>query len=262
MTIEILFGFFISIIAGIIGSMVGIGGGIVISPFLSYFNYTTPQISSTSLMSVFSTSLSSSYIYYRKKLISNKIGIIISIFSIPGTIFGVVISNFFTISEFKFYFAFILIGTSIYLVLKSKFKKNRNMNPVYDNIKNKSNITYLKTIALVIFSFFAGILSSSFGIGGGIIFVPSLIILHGMNMNRAAATSQFALLFTSFSGLLLYIYYGYPDYSMGIILSIGSLIGGAIGSKLSPRINSDILQKIFSFILIIVSIKLLYDVFI
>jgi len=262
MSIEILFGFFISIIAGIIGSMVGIGGGIVISPFLSYFNYTPPQISSTSLMSVFSTSLSSSFIYYRKKLISYKIGIIISIFSIPGTILGVIISNFFSLSDFKFFFAFILIGTSIYLVLKTRLKKNRNQDPTFDSTKNKSDISYLKIILLVIFSFFAGILSSSFGIGGGIIFVPSLVILYGMNMNHAAATSQFALLFTSFSGLVLYIYYGYPDYSMGIIISMGSLIGGAIGSKLSPKINSYILQKIFSFILIIVSIKLLYDVFI
>ncbi|MBA3750990.1 MAG: sulfite exporter TauE/SafE family protein, partial [Nitrosopumilus sp.] len=255
MSIEILFGFFISIIAGVIGSMVGIGGGIVISPFLSYFNYAPPQISSTSLMSVFSTSLTSSFIYYRNKLISYKIGIIISIFSIPGTIFGVIISNFISLSDFKFYFAFILIGTSIYLVLKTKLKKNINKDPAFSSIKNKSDISYLKIILLVTFSFFAGILSSSFGIGGGIIFVPLLIILYGMKMNHAAATSQFALVFTSFAGLALYIYYGYPNYSMGIILAIGSLIGGAIGSKLSQKINSSILIKIFSFILIIVSMK-------
>ena len=68
MPIEIIFGFLISIIAGIMGSMVGIGGGIVISPFLSYFNYIPSQISSTSLMGVLSTSLSSSIYLLQKKI--------------------------------------------------------------------------------------------------------------------------------------------------------------------------------------------------
>ncbi len=262
MMFEILSSFFISIIAGIIGSMVGIGGGIIISPFLTYFNYLPSQISSTSLMSVLSTSLSSSYFYYRKKLISTKMGLIISVCSIPGTYFGVVISKIFSLSEFKFYLAFILIGTSLYLVLKSRLKNDKQSNSTCDIVLPTSGISYFKLFLISLSSFFAGILSSSFGIGGGIIFVPAFIIFFGLNMNQAAATSQFALLFTSLSGLAIYIYYGYPNYSMGIILSIGSLIGGSIGSKISPKISSNVLQKIFSFILIIVSIKLLYDGFI
>src|SRR5690348_18157655 len=102
MVIEFLLGFFISLFAGIIGSMVGIGGGIVITPFLSYFNYFPSQISSTSLIAVFSTSLSSSFFYYRKKLLSKKIGLILSVSSIPGTYFGVIISKLFSLSEFRF----------------------------------------------------------------------------------------------------------------------------------------------------------------
>ena len=121
------------------------------------------------------------------------------------------------------------------------------------------NIQPIKLFLLVIFCLIAGILSSSFGIGGGIIFVPVLIILLGFNMKQAAATSQFALFFTSLSGLLLYSYYGYPNYPMGFSLSIGSLIGGTIGSKLSSKISSNSLKIIFSLVLIIISIKLFYD---
>ena len=259
MVIEIIIGLFISLIAGVIGSMVGIGGGIIISPYLSFFNYLPSQISSTSLMSVLSTSLSSSFFYYRKKSIAYRMGFILSISSIPGTYLGVIITNFFSLSEFKFYFALILICTSIYLALKSRLNNNKNIYSQCDVINNPSHFPFLKTVLLVVSSFFAGMLSSSFGIGGGIIFVPSLIILFGFSMNRAAATSQFALLFTSLSGLLLYIYYGYPDYYMGFILSVGSLIGGTIGSKMSITVNSIILQKLFSLILIFVSMKLLYD---
>jgi uncharacterized membrane protein YfcA len=102
-------------------------------------------------------------------------------------------------------------------------------------------------------------LSSSFGIGGGIVFVPVLIIILGFNMKQAAATSQFALFFTSLAGLLLYIYYGYPNYPMGFNLSIGSLLGGIIGSKLSSKVSSNTLKIIFSIVLIIISIKLFFD---
>lgn len=259
MIIEILIGLFVSLIAGMIGSMVGIGGGIIISPYLSFFNYLPSQISSTSLMAVLSTSLSSSFFYYRKKSIAYKMGLIISISSIPGTYLGVIITGFFSLFEFKFYFALILICTSVYLLLKSKLNNKKNIDPQSDNINKQSCFPFLKTALLIVSSFFAGILSSSFGIGGGIIFVPSLIILFGFNMNHAAATSQFALLFTSFSGVLIYIYHGYPDYYMGFFLSVGSLIGGTIGSKISLTVNSIILQKLFSFILILVAMKLLYD---
>ncbi len=263
MLLEVLMSFLISIVAGIVGSLVGIGGGIIISPFLSHLNYSPSQISSTSLISVFSTSLSSSFFYYRKNLISRKIGLTISLSSIPGTFFGVLLSNLFSLSEFKFYFAFILIFTSLYLIIKSNIKKNNVLQSTTYNItNNKNRIGYVKLFLLISFSFLAGIISSCFGIGGGIIFVPSLIILYGFNMNNAAATSQFALLFTSLSGLCIYIYYGSPNYILGFILAIGSLLGGSIGYKISSKTNSNTLQKIFSIVLVIVSTKLLYDVFI
>ncbi len=257
--LEFLLGFSISIMAGIIGSMIGIGGGIVISPFLSYYNYLPSQISSTSLMSVFSTSISASVIYHKKKITSRKIGLILATSSIPGTYIGVLLSKMFSLSEFKIYFAGILIATSVYLILKLK---NKNKNPQKDSIFKDSKINFSwSLLLLIISSFFAGILSSSFGIGGGIVFVPSLMIFFGFDMVHAAATSQFALMFTSLSGLIFYIYYGLPEYYIGFVLSFGSICGGIIGSKISTKFHSNKLQKMFAIVLIIVSIKLLYDEF-
>ena len=72
MVIDVLVAFVVSLAAGLIGSMVGIGGGIINAPYLSYLNYTPSQISSTSLIAVFFTSLSSSYQYIRKGLTEKK----------------------------------------------------------------------------------------------------------------------------------------------------------------------------------------------
>jgi uncharacterized membrane protein YfcA len=260
MDIVQLFGFLIGLIAGVIGSMVGIGGGVIVTPFLTYFGYIPSQIASTSLIGVLSTSLSSSIVYYQKKLISSHLGIFLCMSAIPGTFLGVYISSLFSLSDFRIYFALILIGTSIYLVLKSNyFSKNisKNYNLSFKELfRNR-----IRIVSLILLSFFAGVLSSCFGIGGGIIFVPLLLILFRVNMSVAAATSQFALFSTSLSGLVLFIYYGLPDYYMGITISLGSIIGGFIGSKISISLNSYILQKIFSIVLIFVSLKLFYDAF-
>ena len=78
-------------------------------------------------------------------------------------------------------------------------------------------------------------------------------------MKTASATSQFALIFTSLSGLALFIMDGKPIYYMGFILSIGSIIGGTVGSMLTGKLNSNLLLKIFSILLLIVSFKLIYD---
>jgi len=257
MVTDVLIAFVVSLAAGLIGSMVGIGGGIINAPYLSYLNYIPSQISSTSLIAVFFTSMSSSYQYIRKGLTEKKIGLILAFSSIPGTFIGVYISNYFTLNEFRFYFALILIATSLYLLFRSKIlgQEKRGQNPSHTN----NYLDFSRLLILVIFSLLAGTLSSSFGIGGGIIFVPCLIILLGFNMKTASATSQFALIFTSLSGLTLFIIDGKPDYYMGFILSVGSIIGGTVGSMLTGKMKSDLLLKIFSIILLIVSLKLIYD---
>ena len=257
MLIDVLVAFAVSLVAGLIGSMVGIGGGIINAPYLSYLNYTPSQISSTSLIAVFFTSLSSSFQYIRKGLTEKKIGMILAFSSIPGTFIGVFISNSFTLDEFRYYFALILMATSLYLLFRSKILGQDKKMP--DLSQKGANWKSSRILILIIFSLMAGTLSSSFGIGGGIIFVPCLIILLGFSMKKASATSQFALIFTSLSGLTLFIIDGKPNYYMGFILSIGSIIGGTLGSMLTSRMKSNLLLKIFSILLLIVSFKLIYD---
>ncbi len=257
MLIDVLIAFGVSLVAGLIGSMVGIGGGVINAPYLSYLNYIPSQISSTSLIAVFFTSISSSFQYIRKGLTDKKIAVILAVSSIPGTFIGVYISNYFTLSEFRFYFALILIATSLYLLFRSKILGREKRIPY---LSDKHQYLEPRRLSiLVIFSLLAGTLSSSFGIGGGIIFVPCLIIILGLNMKTASATSQFALMFTSLAGLTLFVIEGKPDYFMGFILSVGSIIGGTIGSMLTSRMKSTMLLKIFSILLLVVSLKLIYD---
>ena len=149
MVIDVLVAFVVSLAAGLIGSMVGIGGGIINAPYLSYLNYTPSQISSTSLIAVFFTSISSSYQYIRKGLTEKKIGMILAFSSIPGTFIGVYISNSFTLNEFRYYFALILMATSLYLLFRSKILGQEKKIP---NLLLKGN--YWKSSKIIDLSYF------------------------------------------------------------------------------------------------------------
>ena len=236
--------------AGAVGSITGVGGGVLITPALTFIGFTSSQAASTSLIAVTSTSASSTIAYSKQKRIDYAIGLKMVALSIPGAITGALLSNEVSNENFKVYFAIILIVTGLYIAYKNSI------------VKEQSPKTSKSTALDLLFyagSFAAGIVSSLFGIGGGIIFVPLMILLLRMTMLRAGPTSQLILLISSTVGVLTHAILGHPDYVHGSFLAIGAFVGGQVGARLSHRIEESILQKLLSIILIGAAITLLFD---
>jgi len=168
--------------AGLLGSIIGLGGGIIIVPVLTFFGFSPALAASNSIFAVFSNAIASSISYAKQRRIEYSIGLKLGLLSIPGTVVGALISSEITPSIFKILFALILISASIYIFSKRKIEqKNYNLS---------KQIMILAIGA----SFFAGIISGLFGVGGGIIFVPLMVVAMGLSMKNAAPTSQFILL--------------------------------------------------------------------
>jgi uncharacterized membrane protein YfcA len=108
-------------------------------------------------------------------------------------------------------------------------------------------------------SFFAGIISSLFGIGGGIVFVPLMVIGIGIPMRKAAPTSQLILMFASLSGLLVHSALGHPDYFQALLLAIGAFGGGILGARLSLEIKETKLKILVTVVLLAAAVKLIID---
>ena len=191
-------------------------------------------------------------------MVDYRVGLVLALSSLPGTIIGVLVSSFISLEQFRIYFGVILTCTAVYLLLRKNLINSRKSHePVDAKSKTRSKI-----VILVVFSFLAGVISSIFGVGGGIIYVPCLIILMKFSVKSSTATSQFALLFTSISGVFFFALQGWPDYSMGLVLSAGSLIGGTFGSMMALKMDSLIILKLFSILLLLVSAKIFYDGFV
>jgi uncharacterized protein len=237
--------------AGLLGSLIGVGGGIIITPALTYMDLSPSVIASSSLLAVFATSISSTLTFVRKKYVNYGLGVKLALPAIPGSIVGSFLTNFVLLDDFKIYFAILLISVGIYI-----FIKNKVITKTIGSIPK-----FLLYLILVIGNFGAGIMSSFFGVGGGVIFVPILVIIYKMKMINASPTAQFTLLISTMTGLITHIILEHPEYTYGILLAIGSFIGAQIGSRSIHRINDTMLSKIFSFSLIFIAINLILDYF-
>jgi uncharacterized membrane protein YfcA len=245
----VIFLFLVGLGAGTVGSIIGIGGGIIITPALTLMGFAPAQIASTSLIAVTSTSASSTIAYSRQRKIDYRTGLKMVIFSIPGSIIGAFISTDISLEFFKLSFAILLMLTGTYILFKNSILKNSNKKPK----------TSLSLLICYTGTFIAGIISSLFGVGGGIIFVPIMVLIFQMTMAKAAPTSQLILFITSLVGTFTYILLSKPDYLNALFLAGGAFIGGQIGATLSNYLKEKVLQKLLSIFLIAVAIKLILD---
>lgn len=103
---------------------------------------------------------------------------------------------------------------------------------------------------------FAGVLSGLFGIGGGIVIVPLLILLPGLTITQAAGTSLAALLLpVGALGALEYWRGGFVDLRFAATLAVGLLFGAYLGARLGISIPVEVVQRAFGVLLVIVGIR-------
>ena len=241
--------FVIGIAAGIVGSLLGLGGGIIISPILTLTGSLPSQVASTSLLAVASTGASSTLSYSIKKKIRYSIGIKIAAFAVPFSVIGALVSSSLNPDEFKLYFAILLTSTSLYLLVRKPINENRR------NQENRGRL--ISNTLLYGGSSAAGLISSLFGIGGGIIFVPLLFAVKRLSMQQSVATSQLSILITSVAGILTHSVLFQQDYVFAGSIALGALIGAQVGSFIAIKISERVLTTLFSFSLIIISIQLI-----
>lgn len=113
-------------------------------------------------------------------------------------------------------------------------------------------------ILFILIGLSAGILGGVFGLGGGLIIVPALVLLCDFSQLKAQGTSLAVMLPPV--GLLAFLTYyrnGNVDIKAGIILCITLFMGALFGAQIAQAANSDLLRKAFAIFMILVSIKLL-----
>lgn len=112
---------------------------------------------------------------------------------------------------------------------------------------------------LVVFAlllgFAAGVLAGSFGVGGGILFVPTLVAL-GLSQLDAEATSLLAILPTVLAGTWRQSRYGHVDWRAAALLGTASIAGAVVGVQVATGLSEDLLRRLFALLLLAVAAQL------
>jgi len=121
------------------------------------------------------------------------------------------------------------------------------------------NMASSTLIILILIGLFAGAFSGMIGLGGGLVIIPALIYLLGMNQYMAQGTSL-AIMLPPIGLMAAFNYYkaGALNLKYAMIIAVAFFIGGYFGSKWAVTIPEAVLRKIFAVTLIIVAIRMLW----
>ena len=205
--IDVLVIFLVSIIAGFIGALFGLGGGVLIIPFLTLVEgVPVPLAVGASIVSVVATSSSSAATYVQDHLTNLRLGMFLEIGTVAGAITGAFVAVFLPASVLFVFFGLILLYATIIMVrargidfpadVKSDTTSRiLSLGGQYEDHSLNRVVKYevTRTPLTVFIGYFAGIVSGLLGVGGGIINVPTMNLVSKVPVKVASATSNFMI---------------------------------------------------------------------
>ncbi len=233
--------------AGMLGGYLGLGGGIIMVPFLTIAAGLDIKVAvPVSVTATVVTSIASSNEYLKKGMVDLELSIILALFMVIGTITGSSLSPYIPSEYIQMVLTIVVLYTAVSL-LKSK---NNVSKQIVDRNKN--------IMLAAIIAIFTGVLSGLVGIGGGVIIVPVLYLLIGLPLSTSRGTSSLMIGFSASAASIVYFLNDQIDFQIVTGVIIGIIIDGKLGGKLGAIAKPKIVKIIFFIVLVYVAIKLAY----
>jgi len=260
--------FILSYFAGLIGSLTGVGGGIIITPILVlFFHINIQSAMGASLLAVIATSMGAS-IALKKNFTNIRVGLLLETAAVTGAIIGALLINFIPKTVITFLFSLILFF-SAYSSLKrhEELEQWTTSHPIslalkldgYYPVDDKMTRYHVQKVptAFVIMGF-AGIVSGLLGIGSGILKVLAMDQALRLPYRVSTSTSNFMIGMTAAAGVGIYFANGYINPVIVCPVVLGVILGSFSGAIILHRLKIVYLRIIFSVLIIIIGIQMLY----
>ena len=273
--VEILQFMLIAVFAGFLGSLVGLGGGIIITPSLTIlFGFDIKYAIGASIVAVIATSSGSAIAFVKDHVSNMRVGMLLEVFTTAGGVVGALMAGVFSSKLLYIFFSLILLN-SFYGMLKktgliTKVKKEEEKvendkyadkyklnSTYYDKATGetlKYNVTNVPQGSLVMFG--AGFASGLLGIGSGAFKVVALDTYMKLPIKVSTATSNFMMGVTATASALIYFFNGTINPVVAAPIAIGTLIGSRTGAKVMQRLDAKYIRYIFLPILLFTIINM------
>lgn len=268
-TLEI---FLIAITAGIVGSILGLGGGIIIVPALTLlFDVPMRSAVAASTVSIIATSTGAAVAYLHDRLSNVRVAMWLEMGTATGALTGALVAGYLN-QRFLFMLFGLLLAYSGYNMFKARrselpgevqpdrLSKRLGLAGSYHDHALNTRVDYQVTRSIpgLIIMYFSGAAAGTLGIGAGIFKVPAMEQVMRMPFKASTATSNFMIGVTAASGAVVYFARGDVKPLIAGPVVLGVLLGALVGARLMVRMNTTTIRKLFIPLIIYTAIMMMY----
>ncbi|MFA5078143.1 MAG: sulfite exporter TauE/SafE family protein [Dehalococcoidia bacterium] len=265
-------------VAGLLGSMLGVGGGFIIVPVLTLALGLPIQYAiGSSLISIIINACTATSVYIRCHMTNLHLGLLLACALVPGAVVGAYLAASLSSPVLTIIFGLLMVYVAYLMMPRRQRKLTREQIDAaavvhekehahhawldgcyYDSAVNHEMAYQVhRPLVGLVTGFFAGVISSLLGIGGGIINVPVMNRFMKVPLKATIATSALLLSFTTMTGSIIYIFNGYVVPYVVAPLIICVFLGARLGSALAHRWHSVWLMWIFAFFLAVTAVLMI-----
>jgi len=263
--------FLASMVAGLIGSLIGLGGGVFVVPLLTLgFGMGIHEAAGASIVSVIATSSGAAAAYVRDRMTNLRVGMFLEIATTIGAISGAFLAVIAPVGVLFAVFGVVLLISAVPLIVKigeelpHGVKNDRlatalALSSSYPDAQLRRDVPYQVTRTPVGFSmmYVAGLISGLLGIGSGVFKVLAMDTAMRLPMKVSTTTSNFMIGVTAAASAGIYFERGYINPMVSAPVALGVLAGALLGAKTIARLSNATLRKVFIPILALIAIEML-----
>jgi hypothetical protein len=259
----------VSFVAGLLGSLTGLGGGVVLVPLLTIFFHVDIRYAiGASLVSVIATSSGAAAAYVKEGFSNIRIGMFLEIATTVGALLGAYLATWIPTTAIATVFGIMLLY-SAYISRRVRPPELQNLppDPLATRLRLNGSFpdldgerSYNVQHVPVGFSlmFGAGALSGLLGIGSGAVKVLAMDQAMRIPFKVSTTTSNFMIGVTAAASAGVYLSRGYVDPGLAMPVMLGVLAGSLIGSRILVKAETKSLRLVFSLVILVLGLQMLY----
>ncbi len=261
----------ISVLAGVLGSLVGLGGGVVVVPVLTLVYHIDIRLAiGASIVSVIATSSGAAAVYVRDRMTNLRAGMFLEMATTVGAISGAYLTTALPARVLFIVFA-VVLGYSAFATFRKRHSAALlttsddrlanyfRLHGSYYDPAERREIPYkvAGTKVGLALMYVAGLVSALLGVGSGALKVPAMDLAMHLPMKVSTATSNFMIGVTAAASAGVYFARGQIDPLIAAPVAAGVLAGSMVGSRVLGRVTSTTIRLVFVVVLAVICVEML-----
>lgn len=260
----------IAMMAGFIGAMSGMGGGVILIPALTLLGLDIKHAIAISMVSVIATSSGSASAYVRDRITNLKVGMFLEMFTIVGALVGAAITLASAHRPLFILFGVVLLGSAVPILIQRRegsrslsdqdtFSRWLGLEGSYYDESMQKTVRYRGTRAYLggPFMFGAGLISGLLGIGAGALKVLILDLVMRLPAKVSTTTSNLIIGVTALAGTSVYLAAGLIDPGLAAPVILGVLLGAFLGTRVLVRVSNRAIGHFLVAVLIVLGAEMI-----